>query len=93
VIVQQDSELLRSIHSTLTDLGNKLSGLPESVVNGFREATGHATTQPPAQPPAQQTTVQSGQTTPPPAPPEEQGTGKVAPRYKPSRFAKWWLST
>lgn len=48
VVNTQDSDLLRNVHEAVTNLGNKLGALPESIVHSFREATNT----PPAQPSA-----------------------------------------
>lgn len=72
-------------------MGRTLAGLPEQIVNGFREATQ------PAQQPAQQTPVQQAQqggqqqqapgTNQNPAP-ETGAAPKSGPKV--SRFASWW---
>lgn len=86
----------RELTTRMNELAQTVSGLPEAIVNFFREAT-----QPAVDP---QQTVQTGNaggsgaqapgsTNTPPAPPasvEQQVTGGNAAGRKPSRFAAWW---
>lgn len=84
VVVQQNDP---AIGAQLTDMAQKLSALPETLVNAFREAT---STQPlAAAPPQEQTPAQ------PNAQAQTQAThdtnvGKAG--YKgPSKFARWYM--
>lgn len=62
-------DTMQGIATALQDMGNKLAGLPESIVNSFRESTPQppTTAQPPAtqQPIGQPPTQQPTQDTPP----------------------------
>lgn len=83
VIVQNadHGDLLRTMHSTLTDIGNKLGGLPESVVHSFREATGTPPATPPTTPPATTPPATTPPTVTPPA-----GKAKA-----PNAWHKFWF--
>lgn len=90
VIVQNsgDSDLTRQIHSAVTDLGNKLSGLPESIVHSFREATN---TTPPAAPTGQQPSTPQAQTAAQNTPPSQQTTPPPAQPKQGNAFTRWWF--
>lgn len=91
VVVQQPDN---GANERLSALEQTIRGLPERIVDSFREATQ------PAQPPANQSgsgAQQPGTNTNPssaaPAPPagvEQQATGGTGAR-RGSRFAEWWF--
>lgn len=74
---------MQGISAALQDMGNKLAGLPESIVNSFREAT----PQPPAQPQPPATQQPIGQ------PPAQQPTQDPPPRKQTFRdkLHKGWF--
>lgn len=96
VIVQPqapDTGLADSVRT----MANQLAGLPEQIVNSFREATQPAQ-QPQPDQPSQAATNQSGSgaqppgssAPPPPASATQQVTGGTGAKSG-SRFADWWF--
>jgi hypothetical protein len=80
----------------VNEMGRTLAGLPEQIVNSFREATQPA--QAPAQPPQQPAPQpqQGGQQNQPPGtnnnpPPASQPETARGPKV--SRFARWWTGS
>lgn len=83
------------VNNQLSNLARTVAGLPEQIVNGFREATQRANEQV-QQTPSQvaqqtpQTSQQGGQNTQ--APGSDNTATESAPKSGPkvSRFASWW---